>query len=109
MLAAIELAEQCAGINGFLIDTAGMNPRPAVVCADGFEFFVRAGNIAFCSPQDDNALAYETCEVRFPSEAEALFLPYIDFEDEDPTDTMYPYVPVEAIDRVIKKHGGFKN
>ena len=44
-------------------------------------------------------------EAGYPNEIESDLLPYIVSEDT-PLDTLYPYVPIEVMDRIIKKHGG---
>ena len=36
----------------------------------------------------------------------AEFAPFDEDEVPDYTDTVYPYVPVGVVDKVLKKHGG---
>lgn len=49
---------------------------------------------------------YVACEVGYPSQKEELLMPYIE-DPTEPTKTVYPYVPVEVIEQVIEKHGGW--
>lgn len=49
---------------------------------------------------------YATCEVGYPSQKEELLMPYIE-DPTEPTKAVYPYVPVEVIEQVIEKHGGW--
>jgi hypothetical protein len=44
-------------------------------------------------------------EIGFPSEEEALILPFAE-NNEIPTETVYGYVDVDIIQAVIDKHGG---
>jgi len=74
-------------------------------CADGFTMSVQVSSGHYCSPRIDDAKTYESVEVGYPSTAEELLMPYAD-ESDRPTDTIYPYVPVEVVDAVIEKHGG---
>ena len=78
---------------------------PRVVCADGFNMSVQASEYAYCSPRENRGPHYEF-EVGFPSEREPLLMEWAE-QAEDPTGTVYGYVPANVIDEVIKKHGGF--
>ena len=77
---------------------------PHVICNDGFEMSVQAGQSLYSTPKDV-ADEYEDAEVGFPSEEEKLLTTYA--EDQDNLcDTVYGYVPCSVIDQVIEKHGG---
>lgn len=94
--------------------------KPPVVCADGFTMSVQASSFHYCHPRVDDAAFYTHYEVGFPSEREALLLPFMErqyeYPDEggegvdvtDPTNTVYAGVPVEVVAAVIQKHGGLK-
>ena len=75
-----------------------------VCCADGFEMSVQANVSAYCSPRE-NSGKYELVEVGFPSAMEPMLMPYVEDRD-DPTQTVYAYVPVEIVTNVLVKHGG---
>jgi len=78
--------------------------RPAVNCADGFSISIQYGD-GFCSGEWEDGAEYGYVECRYPSRAENLLLEYA--EDADtPTETVYPYVPVEIVEKVIASHGG---
>ena len=76
----------------------------AVLCADGFEMSVQANVTAYCSPRE-NSGKYELVEVGFPSAVEPMLMPWAEDKD-DPTGTVYGYVPVDVVTNVIVKHGG---
>lgn len=76
-----------------------------VVCADGFSMSVQANKMAYCSHRASNAERYKAVEVGFPSHEEPLLLEYASNPDE-PTETVYGYVPVQIVTDVIAKHGG---
>ena len=85
---------------------------PQIVCVDGFEMSVQVGFSLYCKPKKV-AKRYSEVEIGFPSEYEPLIEEYAetfykeDGEDvTDYTDTVYPYVPVRIVDKVLKKHGG---
>ena len=76
-----------------------------VVCADGFKMSVQASAYNYCQPRERDAVRYETVEIGFPTAKEPMLMPYAE-TPEDPTDTVYAYVPVELVTNVIVKHGG---
>ena len=73
---------------------------------------VQVGSSLYSTPKKV-AKRYSAVEIGFPSEHEPLIEEYAetfykeDGEDvTDYTDTVYPYVPVRIVDKVLKKHGG---
>ena len=84
---------------------------PHIICADGFSMSVQVGYSLYSTPKKI-AKRYSAVEIGYPSEPEELIKEYAEFapfdEDEVPdyTDTVYPYVPVGVVDKVLKKHGG---
>ena len=83
---------------------------PHIVCSDGFEMSVQVGFSLYSTPKKV-AKRYSAVEIGFPSEdepliekyAESYYDPDVDFKY---TETVYPYVPVRVVDKVLKKHGG---
>ena len=83
---------------------------PHIVCTDGFTMSVQVGYSLYSKPKKV-AKRYSEVEIGYPSEHEPLIEEYAEcftFEelDIDFTDTIYPYVPVKIVDKVLKKHGG---
>ena len=81
---------------------------PHIVCADGFEMSVQVGFSLYSEPKKV-AKKYSKVEIGFPSDHEPLIEEYAEnFFEEEPnyTGTVYPYVPVGVVDKVLKKHGG---
>ena len=85
---------------------------PQIVCADGFKMSVQVGFSLYSTPKKV-AKRYSAVEIGFPSEHEPLIEEYAEtfYKDDgedvtDYTDTVYPYVPVRIVDKVLKKHGG---
>ena len=85
--------------------------NPYVICKDGFTMSVQCGQSLYSSPKDV-AQRYKEVEIGFPSAPEPLIAEYAeDWEiegDDDPKlcETVYGYVPVKLVNKVIKKHGG---
>lgn len=87
--------------------------RERLVCKDGFNMSVQANSGAYCEPRislwpDNWGNGYSSVEIGFPSEREDLIMKYAE-DFDDPTGTVYGYVPVEIVDKIIEKHGGIKN
>ena len=78
--------------------------RPHVVCADGYKVSIQAGSGMYCVPRM-NVLEYEKVELGFPNMADELILEYAE-DPDDPTRTVYGYVPVEIVQQLMDKHGG---
>jgi len=85
---------------------------PHIVCADGFEMSVQVGFSLYSTPKKV-AKRYSAVEIGFPSDHEPLIEEYAEtfYKDDgedvtDYTDTVYPYVPVKIVNKVLKKHGG---
>lgn len=80
--------------------------KPRLHCADGFSVSVQANRFRYCIPRVDNASYYESVELGYPSMVDELIVDYA--EDSDYTNTVYGYVPVHIVDKLIKKHGGIE-
>ena len=85
---------------------------PQIVCVDGFKMSVQVGSSLYSTPKKV-AKRYSAVEIGFPSEHEPLIEEYAEtfYKDDgedvtDYTDTVYPYVPVKIVNKVLKKHGG---
>lgn len=85
--------------------------RPYIVCADGFGVSIQASNCHYCAPRisqfpNTEFITYDTVELGFPSAVDEDLLPYQENSEEDPTESVYGFVPVEVVDKVLQKHGG---
>ena len=80
---------------------------PHIVCVDGFTMSVQVGYSLYSKPKKV-AKRYSEVEIGYPSEHEPLLEKYVEspFKEPDYTDSIYPYVPVKVVDKVLKKHGG---
>ena len=76
-----------------------------VVCADGFSMSVQASEGSYCNPRTDDAIRYDAVEVGYPSEEESLIIQFAE-NKEEPTATVYGWVPSEVVSLVLAKHGG---
>jgi len=75
-----------------------------VSCADGFTMSVQAGPFNYSTPRNREG-PYSQVEVGFPSSREELLMEWAEDRD-DPTGTVYGWVPVSVVTNVIAKHGG---
>ena len=80
--------------------------RMRVQCNDGFLISIQASACHYCEPRRTFEGPYTELELGYPSCSEELLIPYMEDNYCKPEDTVYPYVPVEVVDKVIKKHGG---
>ncbi len=94
-----------------LVNLMATSRLPRIVCNDGFSLSVQVGYSLYSKPKKV-AKRYSEVEIGFPSEPESLIAEYADdWEvqgDDDPRlcETVYGYVPVKIVDKVLKKHGG---
>lgn len=82
--------------------------RPYIHCPDGFEISVQASAIHYCIPRRNNAKFYEKVELEFPNRKDDLIIEYAETPDK-PTETVYSFVPIELVEKLIQKHGGIVN
>lgn len=83
--------------------------NPLIKCADGFTMSVQAREFSYCTPRR-NAGPHTHMEGGFPSspplDPELLDMRENIYEDGDPCETVYPYVPREVFEREFELHGG---
>jgi len=94
--------------SGKVIEAAGYKSRSTakgIQCADGFTVSLQASKYHYCYPREDDCVEYYEVEIGFPSEVEELWLEYAE-QPEEPTGTVYGYVPVELVLQVLNEHGG---
>ena len=100
-------AEEYSSMNHMLTSSR----LPQIHCTDGFSMSVQVGYSLYSTPKKI-AKRYSAVEIGYPSDHEPLiekwaeFTPFDEDEEPDYTDTVYPYVPVKVVDKVLKKHGG---
>lgn len=74
---------------------------PRIRCKDGFEMSVQASSSHYCKPRKDlEDYSYSQVEVGFLNKDEELLETYIN------DGTVFGYVPIEVVDKIIEKHGG---
>lgn len=81
--------------------------RPLLICNDGFSMSVQASRMHGCSPRMDGNIEYSSVEVGYPEWEEELLIPYA-YNKDDLTNTVYTYVPVDIVNKVIEKHRGIE-
>jgi hypothetical protein len=105
-------------LNAYLLDPANLKEEfklissmehsfrqvQPITCASGLTFSAQASVTHYCTPRDSVG-PWEEVEVGFPSERVEEFMEYADDPDE-PTGTVYGYVPVEVVEAVVDSHGG---
>lgn len=128
----LELTNECTFIDaGNKYYIANNVVRQRLVCNDGFTISVQANEYAYCTPRISQGLIdgklycrnafgfdgkieegftkkfipYTKVELGYPSQVEPDILPYAE-DSDNPTNTVYGYVPIEIVDAVVKKHGG---
>ena len=97
-------------INGREID--GVTER--IICRDGYSFSCQANQYTYCNPRKSGAYPYSSVELGYPSERDTIINGYAEDgkaekNEEGYIDTIYGYVPVQTVIKLIKKHGGFKD
>ncbi len=85
----------------------GWHMRYGLICSDGFTVSVQMSHGHYCNPRESglDSSMYSAVELGYPSEPEEQFLQYAEDRD-NPTDTVYSYVPMETVQEVFLKHGG---
>lgn len=80
--------------------------RPRVRCKDGYTVSIQASSGAYCNPRvDEPSNGYKSVELGYPSQKDELILPYAE-SDDNPTGTVYGYVPMQVVHQLCNDHGG---
>lgn len=77
---------------------------PVIVCGRGLQMSVQANRFCYCIPQRDTG-PYRWVEVGFPNRKIREFLRYAE-DRKNPKGTVYGYVPVRVVEKVINRYGG---
>ena len=86
-------------------EIAGVTKR--IECNDGFSISVQANDFAYCEPRENKAWPYSKVELGYPIIIDPLIADYA--EEPDTTETVYPYVPIDVVNKLIEIHGGIAN
>ncbi len=79
--------------------------RKRVYCKDGFNVSIQGGSSGlYCSPREHCNEFYEV-ELGFPSEQIHELNEYAE-NKENHKETVFGYVPIEDVEKLIEKHGG---
>jgi hypothetical protein len=81
-----------------------MKRTPQIHCKDGAYLSVQVSQYHYSEPREDVG-PYTLVEVGYPSCVPLEFLSYAE-EKENPTETIYGYVPIELVEEFIQNHGG---
>ena len=80
--------------------------NPPLLCKDGYSVSIQGNSTAYCWPREDNCKKYEHVELGYPNQLDKLIMEYAE-DTSIPTKTVYGYVPVTVVNKLIDKHGGF--
>lgn len=88
-------------------DRTFWTPRKRTVCKDGFEVSIQAGESLYCTPRTNTGPWYAV-ELGYPSERPEPWDAWSQYAEEpdEPTGTVYGYVPTELVLALIEAHGG---
>lgn len=79
-------------------------PAPPFECPDGYTVSIQASKYHYCSPKQNNQAEYYAVELGFPNQIEEELLTFAE-EPEDPLDTVYGFVPMAIVCKILTKHG----
>jgi hypothetical protein len=78
--------------------------RDVVTCKDGFSISIQGGTRGhYCRPRA-RCNVYLELELGYPSELDDLISKYA--ECENTIDTVFAFVPISVVEKLIEKHGG---
>jgi hypothetical protein len=100
------------GFGGF-VDTTMPTHRTRIILVDGESVSVQASETHYCAPRQTISVGelkqfnvpYYEYEIGFPSFKADEWMEYAE-QPEQPTETVYGYVPVSVVQAVIDSHGG---
>lgn len=88
-------------------DSCGVRMGYQLLLADGTSVSIQASKFHYCEPREDfdTYHKYTEFELGFPNCVIEEIMPYVEDED-NPTSTVYGYVPSEVIDAFVRRCGG---
>ena len=89
----------------FMTKCGAVRHRPKIVCTDGFKMSVQGNEMTYSIPKKV-ATEFQAMEIGFPSAQEDLIMEFIDNLGQDPIQSVYGFVPIDRIEKVVEKHGG---
>ena len=97
-------------INKYMNENRVHNPMfgfsvKQLVCKSGLSMSVQASSNHYCSPREDGQSHYDSVEVGYPSRKVDDLLEYAE-NPATPTDTVYGWVPVNIINKIVDENGG---
>ena len=97
-------------LNAFFTDASNRHESGTgfrrIRCWDGLAFSAQVGEGRFCLPMNDCG-PWTAVEIGFPSREVEEFKGFEDSCDHDDPTGVYSRVPVEVVESVVKKHGGW--
>ena len=78
--------------------------RKVYNCASGLSFSMQVSEGHYCTPRN-NTGPWTHVEIGFPTERVEEFMPYAE-DPSNPTGTVYAWVPLEEVQKVIRKNRG---
>ena len=87
-------------IHGYIM----LDVLPRIFCKDGFNVSVQASEFAYCHPRDSLG-PWSEVELGYPSKRIKELMPYCE-DPENPKNTVYGYVPLALVAKVLDDHGG---
>lgn len=91
-------------LNAYLSNNRVGSLAREIACKSGLRLSVQASSAHYCAPRND-AGPFSEVEVGFPSRVVEDLLPFAE-DVEEPTRTVYAWVPVDLVERVIADNGG---
>ena len=77
-----------------------------VYCQSGFNMSIQASERSYCTPKD-SAGPYTHVEIGFPNTIEEMIIGFAE-DPDNPTETVYGWVPAGLVQALIIKHGGIE-
>lgn len=85
----------------------GTGPRARLVCADGYSLSIQAGDYWYSTPRTPTG-PYTHVEVGYPANADEKEIIPRSFGSGRRDGMVWGWVPVEVVNRWIRRHGGPK-
>lgn len=80
---------------------------PRITCADGFSISIQGGVHAYCTPRTNHG-HWTELEAGMPNFRPSDELMTYAEDSGSPTETVYPYVPIEILQAELDAHGGIR-
>lgn len=102
------IQESIDGLNQWLIEERSKGESLSRVSFGNIDVSIQASKSHYSTPRSDNVERYTHVELGYPSETPPDYILEYAEDPDNPTETVYPHVPIEKVVQWAAEKGGMR-